>query len=439
MERPRVKLNAQVYDEAATWFVQCRAGDLDESGRHEFDRWLRKSPEHVSAYLEVAAIWGEGPALDPTNKWDVDTLVAEASADVDNVVALRGVAGATPPETIQAGERNFAPESNTEPKIDGLDVGYSKGRGAGGKDHLFLRVSKRRLLALAASLAGFAAIGGAWLQLASPVYATAIGEQRSIELSDGSTVILNSKSKVRVRYSKTERLVDLLEGQALFHVAQDSVHPFIVSASGTRVRAVGTQFDVYQRRSSTTVTVLEGRVAILPTSKDGRSPNTPWNRIVRPDTGGSSEPGAPLSVDTTMGKGPSVPRTTASSDTAVPSDSEVANSSLAPALPIVLSAGEQLMVTPKIAQKIEHANVAAATAWRDHQIVFESATLADVAEEFNRYNERQLVIEHPDLLTFHVSGVFSSTDPESLIRFLRDRPGVTVTEEGSQIRITKKF
>jgi len=59
-----------------------------------------------------------------------------------------------------------------------------------------------------------------------------------------------------------------------------------------------------------------------------------------------------------------------------------------------------------------------------------------VAEEFNRYNERQLIIKDPDLLSFHISGTFSSTDPESLIRFLRQRLGVQVTETVHEIRVS---
>src|ERR1700676_5164171 len=89
----RSKMNTQIYEEACTWFVECRAGDLDDAGRREFDRWLRKSPEHLSSYLEIAAIWNEGPLLDPDCKWSADTLVEQAlKAGDDNVVSLEGAA-----------------------------------------------------------------------------------------------------------------------------------------------------------------------------------------------------------------------------------------------------------------------------------------------------------------------------------------------------------
>src|SRR5437868_2050558 len=85
----RSKMNTQIYEEACAWFVESRAGELDDAGRRDFNRWLRKSPEHLSAYLEIAAIWNEGPSLDPHSKWSADTLIQDAIETVDdNVVAL---------------------------------------------------------------------------------------------------------------------------------------------------------------------------------------------------------------------------------------------------------------------------------------------------------------------------------------------------------------
>src|SRR6202042_1786963 len=108
-------------------------------------------------------------------------------------------------------------------------------------------------------------------EFSSPIYATSLGEQRSIQFEDGSTVELNSRSKVRVKYSKQERDVELIEGQALFHVAHDVSRPFIVAVGPTRVRAVGTQFDVYKRSNGTVVTVVEGRVAVYSVPGDSSS------------------------------------------------------------------------------------------------------------------------------------------------------------------------
>jgi transmembrane sensor len=97
-------------------------------------------------------------------------------------------------------------------------------------------------------------------------YSTGIGEQRTIQLMDGSTVELNARSKVEVRLTERRRDVALIEGQALFHVAKDKLRPFVVRAGEAEVRAVGTEFDVYKKQAETVVTVVEGRVETYPGS-----------------------------------------------------------------------------------------------------------------------------------------------------------------------------
>jgi transmembrane sensor len=211
-----------------------------------------------------------------------------------------------------------------------------------------------------------------------------------VTLPDGSTVDLNSRSRIEIRYSNRSRNVELLQGQALFNVTTDPARPFVVNSGNTRVRAVGTQFDVYRKRGGTVVTVVEGRVAIAPvTARPGRRHE---------------------GYETRQQAGPAE---------------------------MVLTAGGQVLITDAAIQKPARTNVTGAIAWRQRQLVFDSASLAEVAEEFNRYNTRQLVIEDSDLQAFYISGVFSSTDPASLIRFLRERPEVQVIETASEIRVTK--
>ncbi len=60
--RARGKFNAQVHEEACDWFGECRSGELDAAARRDFDRWLRQSPDHIAAYLEVAALYQEAGA-----------------------------------------------------------------------------------------------------------------------------------------------------------------------------------------------------------------------------------------------------------------------------------------------------------------------------------------------------------------------------------------
>ncbi|MGH8211113.1 MAG: FecR family protein [Steroidobacteraceae bacterium] len=411
----RSKLNTQIYEEACEWFVECRDGGLDVAARRELDRWLRKSPEHLSAYLEIAAIWNEGPSLDPLGKWDTDTLIAQAAKDHENIVSI----SRKPPDGSLLGISSLL-RASTAPgqRLLRKEKAWARNAAAEG-------LSVRH--AVAASIVFVLLTVGAFIgfqRYRVPTYTTAIGEQRSLELADGSTVELNSRSRIKVRYSEHERAVELLEGEALFHVAKDGARPFMVRSDGTRVRAVGTQFDVYKKRGETIVTVVEGRVAIL-TNLDTAAPGTVAPPVALPPSDGKGR-----------GVKSSPPGSSGSAETAAPG---TANRNTGSATAIFLSAGEQLTVTPKTAQKTDRPNIAGATAWRQRQLVFESASLSEVAEEFNRYNERQVIIEDPELYDFHISGVFSSTDPDSLIRFLRDRPGVRVVETASEIRVAKNI
>jgi transmembrane sensor len=269
-----------------------------------------------------------------------------------------------------------------------------------------------------------------------PTYSTDIGERRSLTLADGSTVDLNARSSIRIEFSNAERRVELLQGQALFQVAKDKHRPFIVRTADTSVRAVGTQFDVYRKSSGTTVTVLEGVVAVysaaLLENRQSGSVSPPGSAPA-PSALSSSDDGP---VDQISGTRRSL-RALGAAATLSSVPTGLVDPSGSPA--IFLSAGEQITVTPSVALPApQHADLTATTAWMQHRLIFDGTRLSDVVEEFNRYNRRQLVIEGASLSEFHVSGVYSSTDPTSLLRFLGDQPGVKITEGENEIRIEVK-
>jgi transmembrane sensor len=341
----RARPSARACEEAGEWLIEFRSDDADAAAKRRFAHWLRASPENVAAYLEMAALWDEGSLLDRQRRIDVDALLA-ADPVAENVVPLhvRDCRGGGPVGT--------------------------------GTRHRVEPLRKRRLVWAAAAVLVCGVALTAWNRMGS--YSTALGEQRSLVLADGSTVSLNSRSRIRVRFTNEERLIELAEGQALFRVAKEVKRPFIVASGATQVRAVGTQFDVYRKSSGTVVTVLEGRVTVA--SRKG---------------GGASDP-------TTL-----------------------------------LGAGEQLELGPRAAAGPVRANVLAATAWTQRRIVFESASLHEVAEEFNRYNTRRVVVVG-DGADLHISGAFSSTAPEMLASFLRNRPELRITETGSEITIARR-
>lgn len=344
-------MHRQILEEAAEWFVELNTDDVDVATRRHFDAWLRASPEHVRAFLEMLPLWDEAAALPLDANTTPEQLIAWASCG-DNVIALH--TASHEPSTGEAAPRSWQ---------------WTRGW-------------------LAASVVLCAlSIGIVWSyrSMRYPTYATALGEQRSLQLADGSTVQLNARSRIRIHYSDGRRDIDLLSGQALFHVAKDPGRPFVVRSGGTEVRAVGTQFDVYKKTGGVVVTVIEGRVAVSGGERSGSGAN-------------------------------------------LPSQNNMETKSY-------LAAGEQATVLAADIQKNAHANVSEAIAWTKRQLVFDYTPLNEVAEEFNRYNQRHLQIDAPHLGDIKISGVFSSTDSASLVRFLREQPGVKVIESEHAIHI----
>ena len=391
-------INAQVYEEASEWIVRHRTGSLDGDAKRRFDAWLRESPQHVRAYLEMSSLWEDVPALDPNYDMSADKLIARARADV-NVLPLNMSASAAAMESGQTSER------------------HSTGRKT--------RTHAQSISLLAASLLLVVGISG-WFYLQRGVYSTDIGEQRTVVLTDGSVVELNSRSKIKVDYTDHERAVDLLHGQALFRVAKDPKRPFTVESDETLVRAIGTQFDVYKRKMGTVVTVVEGRVAVLTSARDVH-------------TGDSSKPKSDLTEHRPAGTANMAERTPGTGSLAL-KQVEIAepSDSLAHPEPVYLIAGEQLVVEPTAITAPKPTDVEAVTAWTQQRLVFDFTPLTEVAEEFNRYNRRPLVIDDSNMNEFNVSGSFSSTDPALLLRFLRAQPGIAVHETDREIRISRQ-
>ncbi|WP_461634088.1 FecR family protein [Labilibaculum euxinus] len=99
------------------------------------------------------------------------------------------------------------------------------------------------------------------------LYHTVAKQQMEITLDDGSTVVLNSKSSLKLasNYNRSARIV-FLEGEALFNVSENKKKPFIVKTlKGVNVRVLGTQFNVKSYASNNTVetTLVSGKVEIL--------------------------------------------------------------------------------------------------------------------------------------------------------------------------------
>jgi len=89
---------------------------------------------------------------------------------------------------------------------------------------------------------------------------TGVGSIETTVLADGSRIDLDTDTAVALRFTPSERGVELLRGEAVFDVVPDPDRPFVVHGSGLTVRAVGTRFFVRTDRNAVPVGVAEGRV-----------------------------------------------------------------------------------------------------------------------------------------------------------------------------------
>ena len=94
------------------------------------------------------------------------------------------------------------------------------------------------------------------------------GQMSVLTLCDGTILYLNSYTRLRypVEFSKKERKIFLLEGEAYLKVAHDSRKPFVVSVKEHEVKVLGTTFNVSAYDSSLQITLVEGKVALCDSS-----------------------------------------------------------------------------------------------------------------------------------------------------------------------------
>lgn len=94
-------------------------------------------------------------------------------------------------------------------------------------------------------------------------YQTLWHDKQTVELSDGTVIHLNWKTRISVIMSTQQRRVVLHSGEAQFKVAPDKTRPFIVEAQGISATAVGTAFVVrHAENNRATITVSEGIVEV---------------------------------------------------------------------------------------------------------------------------------------------------------------------------------
>lgn len=365
--------------QAAEWLQVMRA-DPAVAERTEFVAWLQASPLNLREFLMADMVGSMLPASAAMDRLDVDAAVAAMRAD--NVVPLHPTADA----------------------------------------HVRARRSRWRMPWLQSVAAACVLLVGAaaWLGTRPPAgagveYSTAIGEEKTVLLADGSGVLLYPRSRISVRYGAGSREIDLAEGEAKFTVAHDAARPFRVHSDRSLVQAVGTQFTVNRLPSGTFVTVSEGKVKVSSAAASPGDGVVQWlsRMVVR-------APAVPTPSAVRAGK------------------MEQAVESLATPVPLVAGEAAHIPLGTRVLQReaVDNGGQANADGTSGRRLLFHDDTLADIAEAFNRYNARQITLGDASIGTQRYSGVFDANDPDSFLQFLDCCAQVSVQPRRDDVLVT---
>src|SRR5882724_4883044 len=199
------QIRSAITQVAADWYAAHRSGPLAETDRAAFLAWLKASPIHIEEYLGVAALERTLGAATDDPSLSVKALVEMARVDPNSgVVDLAGPQVRYEPAPARPARRYWR----------GIAAAASVCAGAAG------------ILIVWPTHSGHG-VGGV------KAYRTTHGEQGVWPLADGSTLHVNTDTAVTVRFSSTERLVEVDHGQVALAVAHDDGRPFRVHAGST--------------------------------------------------------------------------------------------------------------------------------------------------------------------------------------------------------------
>lgn len=315
--------SSEIDQTASRWVVREDAGPLSATEQAELDAWLAEDARHLGAYARAQAVW----------------------FDADRVAALA----------------QDAASAHTSARPSGLPW---------------------RAVAAAALAASLLVAAGA-LVLFRPaagsgvVEMAEIGEIRRIVLEDGSMLVLNTGSAVSVDFTADRRSIALGHGEAAFQVRPDAERPFVVTADGISVQAIGTHFSVRRREDGLSVTVAEG--------------------VVEVDSGNT-------------GAGPRR-----------------------------AEAGTYIRIAEAgaiDARTLDATEIARRLSWQEGQLIFNGQTLAEAVEEMNRYSTIQIDLSGSGLSDEHFVGAFRAGDTRTFAETVATAFDARVIEENGVLRIS---
>ncbi|MDP3332515.1 MAG: FecR family protein [Methylococcaceae bacterium] len=305
MTKVSVSEITELSDQAIDWIILLNSGNATEQDRQLVTQWLNRSPSHHKAFAEAEQLM----------------------LDMGEVMM-----------TAQSGPKPQTPIAVKRPRTTGYWLS-----------------SLAAASILITLILPFLGLTDSWFS----DYYTGVGEQKTITLTDGSKVLLNTDTALSVTYNASGRRLLLKRGQAVFYVAADRNRPFEVATGTAVVKALGTVFEVLDEAHATRVIVQEHAVSVKGLHDQDYAANARVNAdqqaIYEQDRGLQ----APVAVDP-----------------------------------------------------------AQSSAWQRGKLIFKNQPLATVVAEFDRYFPGLIVIVQSQLANLRVSGVFPINDPAATMSMI---------------------
>lgn len=231
------------------------------------------------------------------------------------------------------------------------------------------------------------------------------GAKSLVTLLDGTTVILNSGSKIQYSadYNKTTRDI-FLSGEAYFTVAKNKSLPFKVHTGKLIIKAIGTVFNVkaYPDEKSIETTLVEGLISIENTNANADSKLIylkPNQHAVYFKTRDEMEVvnREQMSIDSSMQK-------------------------IEPIAP------GNLVLTP-------NPSIDVYTSWKDKQLVFKGERFGDFTLRLERLYDTEIKIADPEISQYKITGSIEQENLEMVMKALQLIVPIDYTFENNTVTI----
>jgi transmembrane sensor len=311
-------MSEEVRAEAATWIARLRDEQRGPDVETKLREWLGESDEHRRAFQRMTQIWEQA-----------GNIRMRAQTDVS---------------AVRAGRSRFSPWA-------------------------------------AAAAAALVLVVIASLYWRDNAFTTAVGQQRVRVLRDGTRVVLNTDTRIEVNYDEHFRRVRLVRGEARFDVSKHPTWPFLVSAGGQEIRALGTSFIVRQDNDQDlSIMLVDGRISVTPVTGIGEAP---------------------------------------------------------PQAPQVLVPGQRLVIAQHRAPAVDRPELSRVTAWERGQVEFDATPLEDATTEMNRYTTTHVIVSDPEVAKLRIGGVFRAGDSDEFVKVVTSALGLQAERNGTNIVLSR--